>query len=151
MTPDAFDPFLSTDAEAAAVDRDGPARVKPGVFAALIRFGVIGVVGTGVNLAVLALLHGVLGLGFSRSSAIATEVAILGNYLGNELWTFHHRKLNLRRLVKFNAVALVGLAITVAVGTVAKEFVNYLLAQFLGICCGALTNFALNFGWTWRR
>lgn len=129
----------------------GGTRPKPHWAVALLRFGVIGALGTLVNLAVLAALHGWLGLGFSRSSAVATEVSILGNYLGNELWTFHHRRLNLRRLLQFNAVALVGLAITVAVGTVAKEHLHYLLAQFLGICAGALTNFALNFGWTWRR
>lgn len=134
-----------------AVGSPAPARAKPRWFVALLRFGVIGALGTVVNLAVLAALHGWLGLGFSRSSAIATEVTILGNYLGNELWTFHHRRLNLRRLVQFNAVALVGLAITVAVGTVAKEVVHYLAAQLLGICAGALTNFGLNFGWTWRR
>ena len=104
-----------------------------------------------MNLVVLEALHGQLGLGFTRSSAIATEIAILGNYVGNELWTFHHRRLSWRRLLQFNAVALVGLAITVAVGTIAKEHVHYLLAQFLGICAGAITNFALNFGWTWRR
>lgn len=118
---------------------------------ALFRFGVVGAIGTAVNLVVLELLHGQLGWGFTRSSAIATEVAIIGNYLGNELWTFHHRKLSLRRLLQFNLTMLVGAAVQVASATLFKEFMPYLLAQALGIAIGSGLNFAFNFGWTWRR
>jgi dolichol-phosphate mannosyltransferase len=118
---------------------------------ALLRFGVVGLIGTGVNLLVLELLHGQLGLGFTRSSAIATEVAIIGNYLGNELWTFHHRRVNLRRLLQFNLTMLVGAFVQVTLATLFKEFMPYLLAQALGIVIGSALNFAFNFGWTWRR
>ena len=128
-----------------------PARVKPKLIVALFRFGVVGAVGTGVNLLVLELLHGQLGWGFTRSSAIATEVAIIGNYLGNELWTFHHRKLSLRRLLQFNLTMLIGAAVQVGSATLLKEFMPYLLAQALGIAIGSLLNFAFNFGWTWRH
>ena len=133
------------------VEDEVPARLKPKFFVALLRFGVVGAVGTAVNLAVLELLHGQLGLGFTRSSAVATEVAIIGNYLGNELWTFHHRKLSLRRLVQFNLTMLVGAAVQVGSATLLKEYMPYLLAQALGIAIGSGLNFAFNFGWTWRR
>ena len=126
-------------------------RTKPRLLAALWRFGVVGVVGTLVNLAVLELLHGQLGWGFTRSSAIATEVAIVGNYVGNEMWTFHHRKLSLRRLAQFNVTMLIGAAVQVGAATVLKEFMPYLLAQTIGIAVGSLLNFAFNFGWTWRH
>ncbi len=116
-----------------------------------MRFGVVGAIGTGVNLAVLELLHGQLGWGFTWSSAIATEVAIAGNYLGNELWTFHHRRLRLRRLAQFNLTMLVGAAVQVGAATLLKEFLPYLVAQTLGIGIGSALNFAFNFGWTWRR
>lgn len=133
------------------VEDEVPARLKPKFFVALLRFGVVGAVGTAINLLVLELLHGQLGLGFTRSSAVATEVAIVGNYLGNELWTFHHRKLSLRRLVQFNLTMLVGAAVQVGSATLLKEFMPYLLAQALGIAIGSGLNFAFNFGWTWRR
>jgi dolichol-phosphate mannosyltransferase len=128
-----------------------PERVKPKLFVALLRFGVVGAVGTAVNLAVLHLLHGELGWGFTRSSAIATEVAIIGNYIGNELWTFHHRKLHLGRLVQFNATMLVGATVQVAAATLLERFLPYLLAQVIGIAIGSGLNFAFNFGWTWRK
>jgi dolichol-phosphate mannosyltransferase len=118
---------------------------------ALLRFGVVGAIGTLVNLLVLELLYGQLGWGFTRSSAIATEVAIIGNYLGNELWTFHHRTLSFRRLVQFNATMLLGAAVQVGAATLLKEFLPYLLAQALGIAIGSGLNFAFNFGWTWRK
>ena len=128
-----------------------PERAKPKILVALFRFGVVGAIGTVVNLVVLELLHGQMGIAFTRSSAVATEVAIIGNYLGNELWTFHHRKISLRRLVQFNLTMLVGAAVQVGAATVLKEFMPYLLAQTLGIAIGSGLNFAFNFGVTWRR
>ena len=139
------------ESELAEVLDEVPARVKPRLIVALLKFGVVGAIGTAVNLGVLELLHGQLGYGFTRSSAAATEVAIIGNYLGNELWTFHHRKLSLRRLLQFNITMLVGAALQVGSATLLKEFMPYLLAQALGIAIGSGLNFAFNFGWTWRR
>lgn len=127
------------------------ARAKPGAGPAFVRFGVVGAVGTLVNLAILHMLHNELGFPFTRSSAVATEVAILCNYLGNELWTFHLRTLSLRRLLQFNAGALLGLLVTVGTATVAKEIVPPLAAQLLGIALGSGLNFAVNFGLIWRR
>ncbi|MEX0659473.1 MAG: GtrA family protein, partial [Egibacteraceae bacterium] len=89
--------------------------LKPSVYSASWRYALVGATGVLVNLAVLHVLHGELGLGFLRSSAMATETAILCNYLGNELWTFHHRRLAWRRLVTFNVSALAGLVATVTV------------------------------------
>ncbi|MDQ3708563.1 MAG: GtrA family protein [Actinomycetota bacterium] len=128
-----------------------PLRDKPQLRTALVRFAAVGALGTLINLAVLELLHGQLGYGFTRSSAAATEVAIIGNYLGNELWTFHYRRLSLRRLLQFNTTMLVGAAVQVGSATLLKEVLPYLLAQTLGIGIGAAVNFAFNFGWTWRR
>lgn len=126
-------------------------RAKPGLVRAFLKYGVVGGSGVLVNLATLHLLHIELGFGFTRSSAIATELAIVTNYLGNELWTFHHRRLSLRRLAKFNLAALVTLVLTVTLATILKEFVHPLLAQLAGIAIGASVNFAVNFWWTWRR
>lgn len=118
---------------------------------AVWRFAVVGGVGTVVNLTVLHLLHGVAGVGFTLSSAIATEVAIVSNYIGNELWTFHLRQLSLRRLAQFNVGALLSLGVTVSVATVANGVLHPLLAQLAGIAVGSGLNFAINFRWVWRR
>lgn len=115
----------------------------------LLRFGVVGGLGTAVNLLVLHVLHNELGWGFTRSSAIATELAIVHNYVWNELWTFHLRRLNPRRLVQYNVSSLLGAGVTVAVATVVKEVADPRLAQLIGILCGAGLNYLVNVRWTW--
>lgn len=141
-------PLAGVPAAAAAALAGAP---KPSVLGASWRYGLVGASGVLVNLVALHLLHIELGLGFLRASALATETAIVWNYLGNELWTFHHRRLSWRRLAKFNVSALAGLVATVAVANLAKEIVHPLAAQAVGIVLGAGFNFALNFWWTWRR
>jgi putative flippase GtrA len=115
----------------------------------LLRFGVVGVLGTAVNLLILHSLHNELGWGFTRSSAIATELAIVHNYVWNELWTFHVRKLDFRRLTQYNLSSLLGAGVTVAVATVVKELIDPRLAQLCGILCGAGLNYLVNVRWTW--
>jgi len=115
----------------------------------LLRFGVVGVLGTVVNVAILHVLHNELGWGFTRSSAIATEFAIVHNYVWNELWTFHIRQLDLRRLVRYQMSSLLAAVVTVVVATIAKEVIDPRLAQFVGIVAGAGLNYMVNVRWTW--
>jgi putative flippase GtrA len=115
----------------------------------LLRFGFVGVLGTAVNVAILHLLHSELGWGFTRSSAIATELAIVHNYIWNELWTFHIRRLNLGRLIRYQMSSLLAAIVTVVVATLAKEIMDPRLAQFVGIVAGAGLNYVVNVRWTW--
>lgn len=117
--------------------------------AQVARFGVVGVLGTVVNVIILHVLHTELGWGFTRSSAIATELAIVHNYIWNELWTFHIRQLDLRRLARYNASSLLAFAVTVSVATIVKEAIDPRLAQLVGILCGAGLNYLVNVRWTW--
>jgi putative flippase GtrA len=120
----------------------------PGVIQ-LLRFGVVGLMGTVVNIVVVHVLFNELGWGYTRSSAIATEIAFLHNYVWNEMWTFHVRQLSLRRLGQYHMSSLVGFGVTVTVATIAKEVIDPLLAQLLGIMCGAGLNYLVNSRWTW--
>jgi uncharacterized protein YqeY/putative flippase GtrA len=115
----------------------------------LLRFGLVGVLGTAVNVAILHVLHSELGWGFTRSSAIATELAIVHNYIWNELWTFHIRQLNLGRLIRYQTSSLLAAIVTVGVATLAKEVMDPRLAQFVGILAGASLNYVVNVRWTW--
>lgn len=131
----------------------GPIRQKPGVAVAMPRFALVGLVGVGINQGMLFLVHGVAGLPIVLASAMATETAIVGNYVGNELWTFHTRRLDLGRMLRFNAVSLGALVLTVSVLWALQHLTpwHYLVDNLIAIGAGALWNFAVNFGWTWRR
>lgn len=120
-------------------------------WARLVRFGVVGALGTAVNVLILHLLFNELGWGFTRSSAIATELAIIHNYAWNELWTFHLRKLSFRRLLQYNTSSLGSFAVTVILATIVKEFIDPRAAQLVGILAGAGINFTVNSHWTWGR
>lgn len=120
---------------------------------ALPRFGAVGLAGVGVNQLLLFGLHGVAGLHIVLASAIATESAIIGNYIGNELFTFHHRRLDPGRLLRFNAVSLGSLVLTVGTLWALQQLtpLHYLVDNLIAIAVGATWNFAVNFGWTWKR
>lgn len=130
-----------------------PPRERPTARRALPRFLAVGLAGVLINEAMLFLLRDVAGLPLLLASALATETAIIGNYVGNELFTFHLRELHLKRLLRFNTVALGGLLLTV--GTLAwlqpRTEWHYLVDNLLAIGAGSVWNFAANFGWTWGK
>jgi len=119
-----------------------------------ISFGLVGLSGVVVNTVILwGLVHG-LGLPVLLSSAIATEAAILSNFLLNDRWTFRtaaHQGMFVQRLLRFNGVALGGMAITTAVlaALTAHEHLPLLLANLLAVGAAMGWNYVVNSRWTW--
>ena len=79
----------------------------------LAKFGVVGLVGSVVDLGGAAYLHGTLGVGPMVSKGLAIIAATVVTYLGSRFWTFRHRvnQALLREGVLFVALNIVGLAI----------------------------------------
>lgn len=120
----------------------------------ILRFSGVGLIGVGVNSAVLWLLTERLHLHYLLSSALATETAILSNFVLNHCWTFASWRDDesvAAKLVKFNAIALGGLAITVGVLFLLTTLfgVHYMLGNLLAIAVAALWNYKANRTWTW--
>jgi dolichol-phosphate mannosyltransferase len=129
--------------------------VRSGEIARIVRFGCVGLLGVVVNSALLWLLteHG--HLYYLVSSVVATEVAILVNFALNHTWTFAgfgDEKPLLEKLIKFNLVSLTGLALTVSVLFILKQFagLQYLLANTVAVGFTATWNYLVNRRWTWR-
>lgn len=126
-----------------------------------IRFGLVGLSGVFVDMAILYLLSdpNTLALPLTRSKIIAGEVAIFNNFLWNDAWTFadvamkqkgwHQR---LKRFLKFNIICLLGLAINVLVLNLVFNFVisNRYLANLIAIAVATLWNFWVNLKLSWR-
>ena len=88
---------------------DGPPRLGGRV----ARFAAVGLSGVAVNLGVLHLLAGVLGVGEIPSSALAIEASIVWNFLLHDAVTFRDRRETaqtgaLGRLLRYQAVSAVG-------------------------------------------
>ena len=79
----------------------------------LAKFGVVGLVGSVIDLGGAAYLHGALGVGPMVSKGLSIIAATVVTYLGSRFWTFRHRvnQALLREGVLFVALNVVGLAI----------------------------------------
>jgi putative flippase GtrA len=121
-----------------------------------IRFGLVGLSGAVVNTGVLWGLVWGLGLPVLLASALATEAAILSNFLLNDRWTFRtaaHQGMVVQRLLRFNGVALGGMAITTAVlvALTTHGHLPLLFANLLAVGTAMAWNYVVNSRWTWGQ
>lgn len=118
-----------------------------------VRFGLVGISGALVNSAVVWALVSGLRLPIPIASALATEAAIISNFLLNDRWTFAAaREQRARvRFLRFNGVALGGMAITVAVLTLLTHYAHAALlpANLAAIGAASIWNYLVNSRWTW--
>jgi dolichol-phosphate mannosyltransferase len=130
-------------------------------FARFFRFAVVGASGVAVDMAVLYLLSdpSTLGLGLTRSKIAAAEIAIINNFLWNDVWTFRdlvgtRRSIGhkLRRLVKFNLICGVGLMLNVVLLNIQFNLLgmNRYLANLIAIGAVTAWNFWFNLKLSWR-
>ncbi|MGA7937614.1 MAG: glycosyltransferase [Kovacikia sp.] len=124
-----------------------------------LRFGFVGLSGLAVDMGTLYLLHGLLGFGLTRSAIVAAELAILNNFVWNDLWTFRDiahqqrgRRRVIKRLLKFNGVCLIGVILKILLLNLLFNglHINAYLANFLAIAVITFWNFWLNLKLSWR-
>ena len=124
-----------------------------------LRFGVVGFSGVFVDLGVFYLLRTVLGLGLTRSAILSSEVAIINNFLWNDLWTFGDisrrqkgKHQQFRRFLKFNVVCLSGLILNVLIVNFLFNIlgINEYIAKLVAIAVVTFWNFWFNLKLSWR-
>jgi dolichol-phosphate mannosyltransferase len=123
-----------------------------------IRFGLVGGSGVIVNNALLLALVEVLKVPPVPAAVVATECAIVSNFVLNDRWTFRDvsRSSNRRwrrRFASYNLLTLGGLVIGVGVLAVLHGAlgIHYLVANLAGIAMGTLWNYGSNHKLTWAR
>ncbi len=126
-----------------------------------LRFGLVGLSGVFVDMAMLYLLSDptTLALPLTRSKIIAGEIAILNNFFWNDAWTFadvsmqqqewHQR---LKRFLKFNLICLAGLLLNVLVLNLVFNLIipNRYIANLIAIAVATVWNFWVNLKLSWR-
>ena len=124
-----------------------------------LRFGVVGFSGVFVDMGIFYLLRTVLGLALTRSAIFSSEIAIINNFLWNDLWTFgdisskqQGNRKRLRRFFKFNLVCMAGLILNVLIVNFLFNIVhvNEYLAKLIAIAMITFLNFWLNVKLSWR-
>lgn len=118
------------------------------------RFCAVGASGVVVNMGALALLVSGLGWKPVLAAPLATEAAIINNFLLNDRWTFRDRRAGtgrLRRAFRYNTITLGGLVISVAVLAVVLEalHLHYLVANLFAVGAGVAWNYSMNSWLTW--
>jgi dolichol-phosphate mannosyltransferase len=124
-----------------------------------LRFGVVGFSGVFVDMGGFYVLRTLLGFGLTRSAIVSSEVAIISNFLWNDLWTFGDiskrqpgNRQRFKRLLKFNTICLMGLIVNVLlVNLMFNVFgMNEYLAKLIAIATVTLWNFWINLKLSWR-
>lgn len=127
--------------------------------ARFFRFGIVGFSGVFVNMGIFYLLRTSTGLGFTTSNAISAELAIINNFLWNDLWTYGDisrkqpgKRRLLIRLLKFNLVCLAGLVLNLLISNLLFNFlgINQYLANLIAIIIVTFWNFWINLKLNWR-
>ncbi len=126
-----------------------------------IRFGLVGLSGVFVDMALLYLLSdaSTLALPLTRSKIIAGEIAILNNFFWNDAWTFADVRMQqkqqgqrLKRFFKFNIICLGGLVLNVLVLNIVFNLIipNRYIANLIAIAVATIWNFWVNLKLSWR-
>ena len=136
--------------------------------AVFIRFCLVGLTGVVVDLGIFYMLRQVLELGLTRSAMISAEVAIVNNFLWNDLWTFADisrrqpgETQRIKRFFKFNLVCLSGVILQLIIINIIYNFFSLsdslkgliridVLAKLIAIILVTMWNFWLNSKLSWR-
>ncbi len=122
----------------------------------LAGFCLVGGVGVVVNNALLVLFVERVHLSVILAGVLATEAAIVNNFVLNDAFTFRGvepEKPFLRRLITYNGLTFGGLVLSVSTLALLHYVggVHYLVANVVSILPGTLWNYASNRRWTWSR
>lgn len=139
-------------------------RAWDGLLGYFIKFGVVGLVGVGVDVGIFNLLRLAEGDGSVwittaiGAKVVSTSIAIVTNWLGNRYWTFRseRHKHIVREFIEFVVASLVGMGVTL----LCLWFTHYVLgltsllqdnisANVIGLGLGTLARFVLYRFWVW--
>ena len=119
-----------------------------------VLFALVGTMGLGVHLAMLAFFLKAAALPFSAAMTLATLSAMTFNFVLNNFLTYRDRRLSGVRfiygLLSFYLVCSVGAAANVGVGELIYGWQSWWLAGAAGAAIGSVWNFAVGGIVTWR-
>jgi dolichol-phosphate mannosyltransferase len=131
--------------------RIGAAARRPSNWVQLLKFGIVGGSGYLVNLAVFALLAGVLDVHYALAAVASFCVAVTNNFLLNRHWTFDARHGHAGfQAARFFTVSVAALLINLAVldALVSGTPLSEIASQAIAVAVAMPFNFVGNKLWT---
>jgi dolichol-phosphate mannosyltransferase len=123
-----------------------------------VKFGIVGGSGIFVNMGGLWFFTEVVGFYYLISSVLAIALAMISNFIWNDLWTWRDRgepgvKAYLTRMAKFIVVSSIAAYIgNLGILWILTHFfhIYYLISNLVGIAVGTVLNYSVNNIWTFR-
>jgi dolichol-phosphate mannosyltransferase len=123
-----------------------------------LSYGLVGLSGVFVDMSIFYLL-GMIGWGLTSSKILSSEVAVLNNFLWNDLWTFRDIssqqigwQKRIVRFLKFNLICLIGIGLNLIILNLLYNYlhINKYLANLIAILIVTIWNFWFNLKLSWR-
>jgi dolichol-phosphate mannosyltransferase len=123
-----------------------------------IKFGIVGGSGIFVNMGFLWFFTEIIGIFYLISSVLAIALAMISNFIWNDLWTWRDRgepgiKAYLTRMAKFILVSSIAAYIgNLGILWILTHFfhIYYLISNLIGIAVGTILNYSVNNFWTFK-
>lgn len=123
-----------------------------------IKFGIVGGSGVFVNMGFLWFFTEIVGLYYLISSVLAIALAMISNFIWNDLWTWRDRgepgiNAYLIRMAKFILVSSIAAYIgNLGILWILTHFfhIYYLISNLIGIAIGTALNYSVNNFWTFK-
>jgi len=120
-----------------------------------LKFAIIGVFNTLINMAVLFILTEYFNVYYMLSAIFAFIVAVTNSFIWNKIWTFKE-KLNdrfIKKYPKFLTISVLALLVNLALLYTLTEFLGiyYLLSQLIAVFFSLWVNFLGNKLWTFSE
>jgi putative flippase GtrA len=130
--------------------RIGRGTLKPGNWLQLMQFGVVGVSGYLINLAVFAVVNGALDIHYIAAAIAAFCVAVTSNFWWNRHWTFDAKQGHAGfQAARFFTVSVLALVINlIALKLLVGGGMSELPAQAISVAIAMPFNFVGNKLWT---
>ncbi len=122
-----------------------------------ISFSIVGGFGVFVHMLVITILFKLMNIDFVSSQIAATLIAMTGNFILNNLLTFHDIRLKgwgwLKGWLSFTLACGIGAFANVGIATYlfSKNEAIWILAALSGILVGAVWNYAITMVYTWQK
>jgi len=117
-----------------------------------IKYGLVGVLGLVVDMAVFYLMNKKLGINYVVSNIASSSLAVIHNFILNSYFTFNVTDKKLQRFLSFYAIALIGMAISTGLLALFIDVLKLdsMISKLLSIIIVALIQYFFNNKLTFR-